>query len=67
MQRDVGSWWDARSDAEKTLLKIGVGIVGVSLGCAVLTHGLVVVTPKAVIAVGPVAKTFAKALVSASV
>jgi hypothetical protein len=67
MQRSLGSWWDARSEGEKTLLKIGAGIVGASLGCAVLTHGLVIVTPKAVIAVGPVAKTFAKALVSASV
>jgi hypothetical protein len=66
MGRSVGEWWDARSEGEKTLLKIGAGVVGVSLGCAVLTHGLVVVTPKAVIAVGPAAKVLAKALVAAT-
>lgn len=61
MKNTLETWWSERSRVEKVAVTIGASALGVGIGCAVAMHGLVIVTPKAIIALGPVAKTIAKA------
>jgi hypothetical protein len=61
MNRNLKEWWERRSAVEKAALAVTVSAASVGLGCAVAFHGIVVVTPKLVVAAGPVAQTIAKA------
>jgi hypothetical protein len=62
LNQAFGVWWSERSAVEKAALVLGASALGAGDACAVASHGLVLVTPKFVIALGPAASVLAKSV-----